>query len=213
MQRRPTAARPGRDYLGYRVAAPICAEWITVLGQQQSVSLARLPTVSGPQPSRRRVLALGAATVTLLVASPATLSGCIGSVRPPEEPDPLESPARRAEADSALAQAVAQAHPTLTAAASALAADRMAHGTTLHAELRRVRPEPAASTTATAATPTPVVPPLVHPDPADARAALTQALRAAQYEAAGLVLTLPGYRAALLASVTACCATHVALLS
>lgn len=184
-----------------------------MLGQQQSAGLARLPTVPGARPSRRRVLAIGAATVTLLVASPATLSGCIGSGRPPEEPDPLEAPARRAEADSALAQAVAQAHPTLTAAASALAADRMAHGRTLHTELRRVRPEPAAGATAAAAPPAPVVPPSVHPDPADAQVALTQALRAAQYEAAGLVLTLPGYRAALLASVAACCATHAALLS
>ena len=32
-------------------------------------------------------------------------------------------------------------------------------------------------------------------------------------EAATLVLTLPGYRAALLASVAACCASHAALLT
>jgi hypothetical protein len=42
---------------------------------------------------------------------------------------------------------------------------------------------------------------------------LTEAVRAAHDEAAGLVMTLPGYRAALLASVAACCASHAALLS
>jgi hypothetical protein len=150
--------------------------------------------------------------MTLLLAGPATVSGCT-LARPPEQPDPLESPARRAEADAALAQAVSRTHPALAAMASALAADRMAHATMLHAELRRVRPEPAAGTTTTAATPTPIMSPPINPDPTSARATLTQTVRAAQYEAAGLVLTLPGYRAALLASVTACCATHAALLS
>jgi hypothetical protein len=38
-------------------------------------------------------------------------------------------------------------------------------------------------------------------------------MRAAQDEAAELVLTLPGYRAALLASIAACCATHTAVLT
>lgn len=38
-------------------------------------------------------------------------------------------------------------------------------------------------------------------------------MHAAQDEAVALVLTLPGYRAALLASVAACCATHATLPS
>jgi hypothetical protein len=50
------------------------------------------------------------------------------------------------------------------------------------------------------------------PDLTGARASLTEAVRAAQDEAAGLVMTLPGYRAALLASVAACCASHAAVL-
>ncbi|MGH3946010.1 MAG: hypothetical protein ACRDSI_13345 [Pseudonocardiaceae bacterium] len=176
--------------------------------------------MSGPRPSRRRMLAAGAA---LLVAGPAVLAGCTGSPAAPERPDPLESPARRAEADSALAQAVAQTaaqvtaqtgaqtHPALAAAARALAADRMAHAITLRAELRRVRPTPASSSAAPPAAPTPA-PPLADPDLAGARAALLQAVHAAQDEATQLVLTLPGYRAALLASIAACCATHAALL-
>lgn len=176
--------------------------------------------MSGPRPSRRRMLAAGAA---LLVASPAALPGCTGSPAAPERPDPLEPPALRAETDSALAQAVAlmaaqvaaqtgaQTHPALATAAKALAADRMAHAITLRAELRRVRPKPAVSSAAPPAAPTPA-PPLADPDLASARAALLQAVHAAQDEAAELVLTLPGYRAALLASVAACCATHAALL-
>ncbi len=168
------------------------------------------------------MLAAGAA---LLVAGPAVLAGCSGSPPAPERPDPLESPARRAETDSALAQAVAemaaqvgaqagaqmgaQARPALATAATALAADRMAHAITLRAELRRVRTAPSSATPQ--ATPTPAPPP-ADPDLASARAALLQAVHAAQDEATQLVLTLPGYRAALLASIAACCATHTALL-
>jgi hypothetical protein len=178
-------------------------------GPQQIGVLARWPTVSGAGPNRRRVLAAGA---TLLLAGPAALTGCTLSARAPEGPDPLESPARRAEADAALATGVAQlavhADPVLAAAARSLAADRMAHATTLRAELRRARRRPASSSA-----PPPVAPLTANPDLASAGGALTQAVHAAQDEAAGLVMTLPGYRAALLASVAACCASHAALLS
>jgi hypothetical protein len=61
--------------------------------------------------------------------------------------------------------------------------------------------------------PPPTVAPAVSPDQAVAQAALTQAMRAAQDEAAELAITLPSYRAALLASVAACCATHTAVLT
>lgn len=154
-----------------------------------------------------------AAGATLLLAGPAALTGCTPlSARAPEGPDPLESPARRAETDAALAAGVAQlavhADPVLATAARALAADRMAHATTLRAELRRARPRPASSSA-----PPPVAPLTANPDLASARGALVQAVHAAQDEAAGLVMTLPGYRAALLASVAACCASHAALLS
>ncbi|MGH3936066.1 MAG: hypothetical protein ACRDS1_14010 [Pseudonocardiaceae bacterium] len=174
--------------------------------------------MSRPRPSRRRVLTAG---VTLLVGGPAMLAGCTGSPTVvPEDPDPLESPARRAETDSALALAVAHAaggqaeaqpetgaQPALAAAASALAQDRMAHAITLHAELRRVRPTPAPSDGGL-----PAAPPVAAPDLANARAALLQAIHAAQDEASRLVIALPGYRAALLASIAACCASHAALL-
>jgi hypothetical protein len=160
------------------------------------------------------VLAIGTA---LLVAGPAALTGCNPSARAPTGPDPLESPARRAEADAALAHAVgqteAQANPALAASARALAEDRMTHATALRAELRRVRPGPASPSAVSPPVPAPAAPVAATTDVSTARTALAQAARAAQDEAAGLVVTLPGYRAALLASVAACCATHVALLS
>lgn len=177
--------------------------------------------MSAPRLNRRCMLAAGPA---LLVTGPAVLAGCTGSPAAPEPPDPLESPARRAEADSALAQAVAamaaqpgvQTHSAVTpsalaTAATALAADRMAHAITLRAELHRVRPAPAPSSAAPPAAPTPA-PPLADLDLAGARATLIQAVHGAQDEAAGLAVTLPGYRAALLASVAACCASHAAVL-
>lgn len=155
-----------------------------------------------------------AAGTALLLAGPAALTGCTPSARAPTGPDPLESPARRAEADAALAQAVgqmaAQAHPALAATARALAEDRKTHATALRAELHRARPGPPASRPRV---PPPAAPAAATADVAAARTALTQAARAAQDEAARLVVTLPGYRAALLASVAACCACHLALLS
>jgi hypothetical protein len=174
--------------------------------------------MAGAGPHRRRVLAAGA---TLLLAGPAALAGCTLLAHAPEEPDPLESPARRAEADVALAMGVAQmagqpaghADSVLAAAVRALAADRMTHAATLHAELRRARPKPAPRNTSPPDTSPPVAPLPVTADLAGARGALAQAVRAAQLEAAELAMTLPGYRAALLASVAACCASHAALLS
>jgi hypothetical protein len=161
------------------------------------------------------------AGTALLLAGPAVLTGCAPSTRAPTGPDPLESPARRAEADAALAAATvaqlatptaAHAESALATAARALAADRMAHATTLRAELRRASPSPAS----TSATPRPVMPPPIASPLAtlaSARTALIQALHGAQDEAAMLVISLPGHRAALLASIAACCATHAALLS
>lgn len=214
---------PGRDHLGYRVARIPSVEWIvkwiTVLGQRLTRGLARWSTVSGDRPSRRRVLGTGAATALLLLGAPVALAGCTPWSSGRQGPDQLEAPARRAETDAARARAVAQmatgtsnrAGAELAAAAKCLAADRTAHANALRAELRRVRPDTASTTSAPA--PPPVTPPPVAPDLASAQSALTEAMHSARDEAAALVMTLPGYRAALLASIAACCATHAALLS
>lgn len=156
------------------------------------------------------MLSAGIAVGALLVAGPTTLAGCV-SPPVPEEPDPLELPAQRAESDVALAQAVANVHPALATAAKAVATDRQAHAAALRAELRRVRPSPAPASSSAPRPPAP------EPVAATLRSAaqdeLVGAMRAAQNEATGLVGTLPGYRAALLASVAACCASHLTVLS
>lgn len=160
------------------------------------------------RPSRRRVMAIGVTTGTLLLTGPLALSGC--TPQPDSaQPDPLERPARRAESDAALAQSVAEAHPALAEVAGGYAADRRAHAAALRTELRRVRPAPASSSPA----PPPPAPPPAPADEEQARDALAGAVRAAQDEAGGLVGGLPGYRAALLASVAACCASHAVVLS
>lgn len=167
------------------------------------------------RPSRRRVLA---AATALLLAGSSALPGCTASAPAPEGPDPLESPARRAETDAAQAIAAAQllgdVDAGLATAARALAADRMAHAETLRAELLRVRPGPipgsASPPVASPSVAPPPASPPARPDVAGIRSELSRAMHAAQAEAAALVLTLPGYRAALLASIAACCATHPA---
>lgn len=154
----------------------------------------------------------------LLVTGPMTLAGCTVSVpTAPDEPDPLAAPAQRAEADVALAQALDQAidqggageQAELATAARMLAADRQAHANALRAELRRANPGADPSSSAPVPPPAPVI---AGSDRAGAREALATAIRAAQQEAAGLVATLPGFRAALLASVAACCASHAEML-
>ncbi|MCA1675482.1 MAG: hypothetical protein LC799_25945 [Actinobacteria bacterium] len=174
--------------------------------------------VTAARPARRQVLtvALGAGALALGVPP---LAGCAPAPSTPPAPDPLEPVAEQAEIDARLATAVTAAHPGLARPAAALASDRRQHAAALRAELRRARP--ASPTTppeigalvngapSSTAAPPPVVAP---PDPADARAALVEALQAAQNVTAGLVAAAPGHRAALLASIAACCASHQAVL-
>ena len=173
--------------------------------------------VTAARPARRRVLAavLGAGALALGVPP---LAGCAPAQSTPPAPDPLEPVAEQAEIDVRLATAVAAAHPDLARSAVALASDRRQHAAALRAELRRARPvpqttapqTPAPQTVAPPSTAAP--PPVVAPhDPADARAALAGGLQAAQDAASALVAAAPGHRAALLASIAACCASHQAV--
>lgn len=163
--------------------------------------------MNAPRPSRRRVFdaaARGAAAA--LFAAPA-LTACTDRDAAPA-PDPLEPVARRAAADARLAAAISAAHPTLASAAAAVAGDRRAHAASLRQELRRVRPTPAPSSTAAAPPSRPPVP----TESSAARDELDAALLAAQDQAAALVGPAPGHRAGLLASISACCASHRAVL-
>lgn len=158
-----------------------------------------------PRPTRRQMLA---GTVGVLVtAAVAGAGACTGRPAEPPAPDPLRALVTAALADAELADAVAAAHPPLAAAAGAVAADRRAHALALDAEVTRATPSPTpSSTTAPSAQVAP-------PDPAAATAALVAAVRAAQDQASALVTGLPRHRAGLVASVAACCASHLAVLS
>ena len=157
-----------------------------------------------PRPTRRQVLAGTLAGLSGLGGW--ALGGCTTTAQAPL-PDPLRALAAAAVADAALADAVAAAHPPLAAAAHALATDRRAHADSLAAEVVRATPTP--SSAPSSATTTAAEAPA---DPAAATAALVEAAKAAQVQAAGLVTGLPRYRAGLVASVAACCASHLAVL-
>ncbi|GGM38518.1 hypothetical protein GCM10012275_06850 [Longimycelium tulufanense] len=153
---------------------------------------------SRPGPlSRRRFLAL---TAGLAAAAP--LAAACTSASESAGPDPLVALATRARADADLARAVANTHPDLAAAAGVVAADRTAHAEALEREVRRVQPEgaPAPSGTASAAPGAPA-------SPTAAETGLVEALRAAEKEAKDVVVAVPRYRAGLVGSVAASCAS------
>ncbi|GAB2820803.1 hypothetical protein [Lentzea nigeriaca] len=135
--------------------------------------------------SRRRVL-FAVAAAPLAVA-------CTTEPPAPPPPDPLSALAAQARADAALAQ-------TLTAvpAAAEIAKARETHARLLQAEVDRERP-PLSST----APPAPTAP----PTPPDPLAALRTALDDAVRDASAVVAKLPAYRAGLVGSVAAGCAS------
>jgi hypothetical protein len=121
---------------------------------------------------------------------------------PPPPPDPLSALLARAEADRALAAAVAAALPALKAPAGEVARVRGDHATALRTEVERERPPTPSSTTAP-----PPAPPKAPADAAAAKKALVDALTKAQEEATALVASLPRHRAGMVGSVVAACAS------
>jgi len=183
---------------------------ITGAGMAGAAHLAGSAAVTAARPGRRRVLAAALGAVVLVVPP---LAGCAPAQSAPPVPDPLEPVAEQAEIDVRLATAVAAAHPDLARPAAALASDRRQHAAALRAELRRARPVPPTTAAQVAPSSTAAPPPVVVPlDPTNARAALAGVLQTAQDMASALVTATPGHRAALLASIAACCASHQALL-
>ena len=179
------------------------------------------PATGGPalrRPTRRVVLAAG---IAIAGSGPlAALAGCTPPPPPPPPPpDPFEPLIASATEHAELAEAVAAAHPSLAGAARQVAADRRVHADALAAEVRRVTPTPqpvtsapssagassGASSGGTIGSPAPV-------DPAAARTALLSASTNGQRQAADLVAGLPRYRAGLVASIAACCASHAVVL-
>ncbi|AHI00567.1 hypothetical protein KALB_7209 [Kutzneria albida DSM 43870] len=148
--------------------------------------------------SRRGLLRLG-----LLAAAALPLAAaCTGQPAAPPAPDPLADLARAAETDAATAREVAARFPGVAAQAGLVATNRSAQATALRKEIDRVAP-PTSSTPAPTANSAPTVP----GDQESAVAALVSALTAAQKQAAEAALTVPSYRAGLVGSVAAGCAS------
>ncbi|MCK2242582.1 MULTISPECIES: hypothetical protein [unclassified Crossiella] len=154
-----------------------------------------------PRIGRRRVLVAGALAVTALPLA----SACTPEPAP-EQADPLEALLSRARTDIALAKATATTHQGLAAQAGAVAGDRQQHAEALRKEIDRVRPARPSTSASGAPTGDPAPPPVVGQQTA-ALTALREAVAAAEKEAAGLVAGLPTYRAGLVGSVAACCAS------
>ncbi|WP_231114975.1 hypothetical protein [Lentzea aerocolonigenes] len=135
--------------------------------------------------SRRRVL-LAVAVAPLAVA-------CTTEPQKPPPPDPLSALAAQARADAALAKTL-----TTVPGAAEISTARETHARLLQAEVDRERPP--LSSTAPAA-------PTAPPTPPDPLAALKTALDEAVRDASAIVATLPSYRAGLVGSVAAGCAS------
>lgn len=161
--------------------------------------------------SRRRVLTGGGRGLLALALLGTAAAACGHGGAP--EPDPLEAQLAAARRDSDLATAAAKAaQPPVVPALTVIAAERARHATALIEELARAagKPTPTAAETSpqspattSAATAKPVPPPSVD--------AVVAALRESAESAAKLTPTLSGYRAGLMGSIAAACATSVAI--
>jgi hypothetical protein len=133
----------------------------------------------------------------------AALSAACGSQPTPKPPDRLEALLHTAHDDTALARSIATAHTDLADAAMTVAADREQHASALQREIDRVNPPSPKSTSAAPPPPPPAAP----GSSAEARDALTNSLRAAHEQAANLVPIVAPYRAGLVGSIAAGCAS------
>ena len=149
----------------------------------------------------------GGALAALLPGMPAgaallPLTACT-SKEPPPGPDPLADLAEQARTDAAAAQAVATSVPDLAETAALVATSRTEHAAVLQREMDRLRPPVEGATTA----PPPPARPSVPTGATAAKASLVEALRMAERQAADLVPGVPRYRAGMLGSIAAGCAS------
>jgi len=144
--------------------------------------------------SRRAALRLGAFAALVPVAA------CTPEPSEPPPPDPLAALAQQARSDAKLASAIAAAQPDLAAAATEISKARTEHARVLQAEVDRATPPPSPPSSSSSKAPEPEV-------PADGNKALVDALTSAEKAAADLVPSVPRYRAGMLGSVAAGCAS------
>ena len=135
----------------------------------------------------------------LVMATAALAAGCT-SPPPAPTPDPLQPMLNAATADATTASAAAKAFADNSATLSVIASVRGQQATALRTEVDRA----AAVTSPPAASSSAAPPPT---DEASVTATLLADLTAEQQEAARLMPSLPRYRAGLVGSVTAGCAS------
>jgi hypothetical protein len=161
-----------------------------------------MPTARPPV-SRRRVL-FGCAAVALLGV---TAAGC-GSTPSPPAVDDLEEQLTLAHRDSEMAAAAAPAADQAYAPAlTVVAAERAAHARALAAEIARAAGTPTSSTETSSSTSTTAG--SAPPPPPPSLQEVTAALHGSADSASQLAAKLSGYRAGLLGSIAASCATSV----
>ncbi|NNH72920.1 hypothetical protein HLB23_24185 [Nocardia uniformis] len=143
----------------------------------------------------------------LAVVALGAVAGCAEDA--PATPDPLVAQELSARSDALVATAAIAAAPDRAAALRTIATQRTAHADTLRTEIDRVIGVYGDGTTPSNRV-APVTPaaPATPPSVGELRTGLTNS----QKSAADLATTLSGYRAALLASISAACATHVGVL-
>lgn len=145
----------------------------------------------------------GAASIGA-VAVTATACSDNGTAKTAAEVDQLITQAARARADASAASSAIALAPERVSALTTISAERKAHADALDAEIARAAGTTPSATTAPSSST--VAPP---PTGVDAlRTTLTESARSA----GDLARTVSGYRAGLLGSVSASCATQVAVL-
>ena len=158
--------------------------------------------------SRRRVLTGGGRGLLALALLGTAAAACGHGA--PAEPDPLEAQLAAARRDSDLATAAAKAAPPpVVPALTVIAAERTRHAGALIEELARAAGKPIPTTPESPGTPTSTAP--ATPSPPPGVYDVVAALRKSADSAATLTPTLSGYRAGLMGSIAAACATSVAI--
>ncbi|MFB9702376.1 hypothetical protein [Rhodococcus aetherivorans] len=168
-----------------------------------------MPTpASSPPVSRRTVLRWSGAALGVVGAL--AVAGCgAGTDDGAGEVDPLIAQAERARVDAATAGLLVALLPDRAGALNAVGAERTTHAQVLDAEVARLAGADPASTTTASTTTTTTVAPAADPPTLDL---LRERLNGSQRAAADLARTLQGYRAGLLASISAACAVHKGVL-
>lgn len=163
--------------------------------------LTSLPTA--PYSRRNALKIAGAASVGALTFGVTSCSDT-GTATATAEVDQLIAQADRARADATAASAAIALAPERVSALTTISAERAAHATALDDEISRAAGRAPGATTPTVTTTASVPPAGID--------SLRESLAESARDAGDLARTASGYRAGLLGSVSASCATQVVVL-